>query len=161
MNKPGTQPCDQPQPQLATAGKRPTYLASGACLGAGKVQWSVGGWFGSQLGITLWMLLAAGALTFSSMQSAGVVFAIFIAANAAGCALWRRRATLAPHTAFQLLLLAGAIATTALFLTLESAGLVEIIDELSDPDLPLPLWAHLGIFPLMMAIMARINKLDS
>jgi hypothetical protein len=159
MIEPNTEPCDKPQP--AAADKLPSHLAPGACLGAGKLQWSVGGWFGSQLGMTLWMLLAAGVLTTSSLQIAGVVFAIFIAVNAAGYVLWRRRATLAPHTAFQLLLLAGAIATAALFLTLEFAGLVEVIDELSDPDLPLPLWAHLGVFPLMMALMARFNRLDS
>lgn len=79
-------------------------------------QWNAGGWFGGQFGCTAW-LLPASALTAPRSPIVGLVgLGCFVAANALGVAIWRRRDRIAPYPAYQALLLTCCVFGVA-FLT--------------------------------------------
>jgi hypothetical protein len=75
----------------------------------GYFHWSAGGWFGSQLGGTAWLLVGAAVLAPHAPAAAVAWLACFAVANAVGLGLWRWRARLQPHTGIQLLLLTCGI----------------------------------------------------
>jgi hypothetical protein len=72
-------------------------------VGRGFFHWSTGGWFGTQLGGTAWMLLAATWVARASPWLATVWLFCFAVVNAVGIWLWLRRDQIAPSPAFQLL----------------------------------------------------------
>ena len=83
--------------------------------GPGCFQWNTGGWFGSQLGGTAWMLVGAVVIVPHAPEVAGVWLVCFAVANAVGSWLWCRRDRLRPYPALQVLLLAcGANSLMAL-----------------------------------------------
>jgi hypothetical protein len=73
--------------------------------GSGSLHWNAGGWFGSQLGGTAWLLVGAAVLAWQAPAVAVVWLAAFVVTNALGVWLWRRRARFRPYSALQLLLL--------------------------------------------------------
>jgi len=116
--------------------------------GPGTLQWSRGGFFGSQLGMTLWMLLAGGLLATSDLARGLSVVGLFLAANAVGLVLWSARARLAPHAAIQLLALTGLAAAVG---TMALIGASELGDAVAaELGTGRPLWGYLGVFPLLM-----------
>jgi hypothetical protein len=77
--------------------------------------WNAGGWFGSQLGGTAWLLIGALVIGRESPLSGAVLLGCFLASNLIGTLLWTLRARLDPYRALQalvaLVVLAGAGAT--------------------------------------------------
>ncbi len=136
--------------------KQPKYLAPGARLGPGLVQWSVAGWFGSLTGCTLWIAVLAVVLAAHDVGLALGVFAHFLGAVAVGVQLYRLRGRLAPHMAMQLLCLTSLIAAVGSFLLLHRAGILAQVQI--EAELPLPIWAYLGVFPLVMVVLAVFNR---
>lgn len=65
------------------------------------LQWDFGAWFGSQIGSSLWMLLAGLILLGRAPLAAGVVLVLFALVNAVGATLWSRRERLRAHPAMQ------------------------------------------------------------
>jgi hypothetical protein len=90
--------------------------------GAGAFQWNAGGWFGSQVGGTLWMLVGAAVLLPRAPAAALVWLGSFTAANALGLALWARRDRLRPYPALQLLLAALAVLSAGNMIVADLAG---------------------------------------
>ena len=88
--------------------------------GRGRFQWNIGGWFGSQLGGTVWMLVGAAVLASQAPWIAAWWVACFLAASAVGIGLWLRRDRIRPYPALQALLatcgLAGLLAIVGLHL---------------------------------------------
>ena len=76
--------------------------------GSGSLPWNAGGWFGSQLGGTAWLLVGAAVLAWQAPAVAVVWLAAFVVTNAFGVWLWRCRGRFRPYVAMQLLLLACA-----------------------------------------------------
>ncbi len=74
-------------------------------VGPGVSQWNGWIWFGVQLGSTLWMLLAAAGTAPFAPGLAAVWLLCFAVPNALGTWLWLRRDRMAPHPAYQLLVL--------------------------------------------------------
>ncbi len=74
-------------------------------VGPGVSQWNGWMWFSVQLGSTAWMLLAAAGTAPFAPGLAAVWLLCFAVANALGTWLWRRRDRMAPHPAYQLLVL--------------------------------------------------------
>ncbi|AGA28467.1 hypothetical protein [Singulisphaera acidiphila] len=72
--------------------------------GPGCFQWNRGGWFGGQLGSTVWMLVGGVVLVPYALDVACVWLACFAVANAIGAWLWRGRDRLPPYPALQALL---------------------------------------------------------
>jgi hypothetical protein len=84
-------------------------LAKAPMPGPGHFQWSTGGWFGSQLGGTAWMLVASIVLALQTPWIAAWWVLCFALANAAGVWLWLHRDRLRPYLAMQgLLAICGA-----------------------------------------------------
>lgn len=85
--------------------------------GPGQFRWNTGGWFGGQLGGTLWILVGAATLVPESPGVAAWWALCFASANAVGLAMWRRD-RLRPFPAIQALQaacgLAGLLAVVAL-----------------------------------------------
>jgi hypothetical protein len=77
--------------------------------GPSSFQWNRGGWFGSQLGGTAWMIVGAVMFARRAPWIAAVWLVCFVLANAIGTGLWRRRGCLRPYPAIQLLLLVGGV----------------------------------------------------
>jgi hypothetical protein len=77
--------------------------------GAGCFQWSAGGWFGSQLGSTCWMLVGGVWLAVLAPLIGVTWLVCFAVANAVGTSLWWRRDRLRPYPAIQILFLVIAI----------------------------------------------------
>jgi hypothetical protein len=65
------------------------------------MKWNAGGWFGGQLGGTVWMLLAALSLVAHSWPTALGALACFALPNAVGTWLWMRREELDVYRASQ------------------------------------------------------------
>jgi|GEM_PF-1407271 len=86
-------------------------------------QWNAGGWFGCQIGGTLWILICAVLLTPKDATVAAAVFAAFLLPNLGGTALWILRHRVAPYPAIQTLLILCWIAAIACIFVAESSGL--------------------------------------
>jgi hypothetical protein len=72
--------------------------------------WNRGGWFGAQIGGTLWMLVAALLLVRHDRVAAALGLGCFALPNAVGAWLWSRRAELEPYRATQALLACECLA---------------------------------------------------
>jgi hypothetical protein len=92
-----------------------------------RLHWNRGGWLGSQLGGSLWMLVAGLLAVPKDAASASIVLVLFAAVNALGLLLWRRRAELPVLAAFLILLGAIGAAGCAAIFTLDRAGVWESI----------------------------------
>lgn len=73
-------------------------------IGEGKFQWNTGGWFGSLIGGTLWMLMVAVILWRAAMMVSLVWFACYLISVVVGLVIYLRRDRVAPYPALQLLL---------------------------------------------------------
>lgn len=86
--------------------------------GAGQFQWNTGGWFGALVGGTSWLLVGAVFMVPRAPLLAAWWGACFLAANAVGFEMWRRRDRLRPYPAIQALMatcgVAGLLAVVAL-----------------------------------------------
>lgn len=87
--------------------------------GPGAFQWNRGGWFGGQLGSTVWLLVGA-AFIADQLPWVSVAWLVYFAlANSLGTWLWRHRERLRPYPAYQLLLLTVGIIGLIALLTLD------------------------------------------
>ena len=92
-----------------------------------RLQWNPGGWFGSQVGGSAWILVG-GLLCLPRDGTTGlIVLALFAAANLVGLQLWSRRARLSAYAGLQLLLVVLGLAGLATVFVLDRAGLFEAI----------------------------------
>ena len=89
--------------------------------GAGRFQWSAGGWFGSQLGGSLWLAITALVVRQEAPRVAAIASSAFLAANLVGTILWLGRSRLPPYPALQVLLLALGGAALVASLALRQA----------------------------------------
>jgi hypothetical protein len=109
-------------------------------------RWNAGGWFGPQLGGTLWLLLL-GLLVFpKDAPAAVVVLTCFAGANVVGLSLWRRRHRIAAYPALQWMIAACGVASLMALAFLDSR-----------PESPefapsIPYWVLL-IFPGVMVML--------
>jgi hypothetical protein len=121
----------------------------------GYFHWNAGGWFGSQLGGTAWLLVAAAVLAPHAPAMAVVWLACFAVANAVGLGLWLRRAWVRPHTGIQLLLLTCGVAGFLAWWVLDTLR-PEVVRELNWPRQGY--WMLL-IVPALMAWFAVLQYL--
>ncbi|MDF1800767.1 MAG: hypothetical protein P1V81_16450 [Planctomycetota bacterium] len=126
------------------------------CVGPGTLQWNFGGYFGSQFGATLWIALLGGLLVTKDVRLGLGILGLFLVANAIGVGLWRRRATLAPHRATQLLCLTSFGAAAGTMYLLHTMGVADLAaPELGDGR---PLWVYLAVYPILMAGLWWIDR---
>ena len=95
--------------------------------------WQAGGWFGSQLGGTAWLFVAALVIASQSLTSAAVLLGCGVAVNLVGCLLWVQRARLDPYRALQVLVAATVLAGAAATRWLELRGEFALLDPRVSP----------------------------
>jgi len=92
-----------------------------------QMQWNLGGWLGAQVGSTIWILVAGILSLWVDVNTGLLVIALFMIANLAGMAIWRRREALSAYTGIQILLpIVGAVGLTAVY-TLDRSSIYESI----------------------------------
>lgn len=112
-------------------------------------RWNAGGWFGGQLGASLWILLLGFLLWLQGSAVGAAVLACGLAANAVGVGLWLGRSRLAVYPALQTLLGATGLLALAAFLLVDRWGPTAGSDS---PLASTPLWSLLVYPGLMLAI---------
>jgi hypothetical protein len=71
--------------------------------GSGAFHWNAGGWFGSQLGGTLWLFVSGAVLLGERPRSGLVLLGCGLGANLLGLLLWASRRRLRAYRGLQLL----------------------------------------------------------
>jgi hypothetical protein len=117
----------------------------------GAFSWSAGGWFGAQVGSTLWLVVLGVVLTLRGESSLGTaVIALSVAVNGIGLLLWEHRDRVEPYPAIQALVATVGGAAVVAFVLLDRAAAW----DLDGPGLPRPPYATLLVFPALMAFFA-------
>lgn len=125
--------------------------------GEGQFQWNAGGWFGAQLGGTLWMLIL-GITLLGQQPGLGLLsLGLALLVNLAGFLLWHIRDRLAPYPCIQGLLTLVGIATLALLLAFDAADRLALLDPRFQ-DHPRGLYMLLLMFPGLMALFYFQNR---
>jgi len=85
------------------------------------MNWNAGGWFGGQIGATVWMLVAGVLTTIRDLPAGIVVVLLFALPNVVGLSLWRGR-KLSCYAATQLLIAVSGICGLATVYVLDRAN---------------------------------------
>ena len=113
--------------------------------------WSPGGWFGAQLGSTLWLLILGCVLLRRDATGGALCLGGWALLNAWGGLLWSRRGRLDPYAAFQLFLGAASLVFAAVVLVLRDRGLSEHPLAGGAVSTYLPLWV-IALAPALMLV---------
>ena len=87
-----------------------------------KLDWNMGGWFGSQLGGTVWILVSAAISLGHDIPAGLVVLLVFLVPNIVGSYLWFRR-PLPCYPSLQIVLALCGLAGTAAIYVLDKNDL--------------------------------------
>lgn len=115
-------------------------MSPGENVSLRESNWNAGGWFGSQLGCTLWMILLSNQLASRDTLAAAACVAGFALLNLLGIILWRRRARMTMYRGIQLLLVAVALVV----------AVVVVLVRQRVPELYFPYWTLLVAPGLML-----------
>ena len=126
--------------------------------GPGAFQWNAGGWFGAQIGSTLWLLILGLVFIGQTKAEAGLSSLLAWAiANAVGLYLWSRRSSLAPFVAIEILLAVMGLSTLGAFLLIEHFNELAGIDARFSSD-PGKLYWLLALYPGLMVMFASQER---
>lgn len=123
----------------------PSLVKPEGKFGNGAFQWNRGGWFGSQIGATLWLVLLGFVLLAQSRLIGGLFILLGLVANFAGLWLWRKRESLAPYPAIQILLATCGLCALISMLSLRAS-------EIPQPSVALPSLWFLLMYPGLMLV---------
>ena len=117
--------------------------------GPGHFQWNAGGWFGSLIGCTCWMLLGAMFLGMKDGLVGWTWAGCFAVGMATGIGLWSARDRLLPYPAMQTLLLVLLACSFTAFLV---ADLRNLLVPLAQGAMQNPRFVYISllVFPSMM-----------
>jgi predicted membrane-bound spermidine synthase len=125
--------------------------------------WNGGSWLGALLGGSGWALVLGIVLLFEDAISAAVCLGGFVAWNAYGLSLWRRRDKLAAYAGLQRLLLALTAFSAIITVTVNARGISEshtpfgvVSTEMPYRAIALPLIFMLGFF-FFQRVVKRTN----
>jgi len=85
------------------------------------MQWNAGGWFGAQIGATVWMLVAGVLAGIRNVPAGLILLALFAIPNLIGFVLWKRR-RLSCYASTQLLIAAAGVCGLLAVYVLERAN---------------------------------------
>ncbi len=114
--------------------------------GSGRFHWNRGGWFGSQVGSTAWLILLGCLVIAQGRMVGAAVLVLGLLPNLVGVALWRSRHRLSPYPALQLLVATAGIAGLVSMLLLWRSG-----GDAPSLSLPSSLW-FLILYPGLMLV---------
>jgi len=128
--------------------------------GRGRFQWNSGGWFGAQIGATLWVLIG-GIVLWPESSAAGIAgVTAFVIPNAAGLALYMNRHRIAPYPAIQVLLFMIGAFSFGFIVYLDRTGLIQRFD----PRLASDSWGFYALpggFAALMLVFHRMEHLPT
>jgi len=127
--------------------------------GAGAFQWNTAGWFGTQIGCTLWILMVGVLISDYNMSIGLLIICFFIAPNIIGYVIWHRREHIVPYPAIQYLMVTISLFAFFTLLTLDLSGLANRLDEQLGNSFPY-LYLVLLSFPVLM-IQLHFQNLDT
>ncbi len=107
--------------------------------------WNAGGWFGSQVGGSVWMLFCGLSLLFSDAISGLVCLGSFAVINAIGCYFWQHREKLDPYVGFQRLFFTLAVVCTLISVVLYRRGFLSSRESILLIVIPAALMAFLAL----------------
>jgi peptidoglycan/LPS O-acetylase OafA/YrhL len=120
-------------------------------VGKGRFQWNAGSWFGSSLGCSAWMIVAACFLVFHNQQTLALVpataFVIFLFAS---LLLWARRDRIRPFPALMMLLGLLAIATPFVLIAVPTYGPRDVLAAMKWPSSKWPTVLGCALSPGIM-----------
>lgn len=119
-------------------------------MGAGRFQWNAGGWFGSVVGTTLWMLVVAGFLIANRQWLAVVPIGCFVIINSIAWVLWSRRGQRDPFSSLMILLASVGVAVPIALATIAS-GTPPLPTQMNWTSSALGIVAVVLLVPAMMA----------
>jgi len=100
-------------------------MANDQDIARSAFSWNGGGWFGSQLGCTLWLLILGIVLFWRDAVAASICVSSFVILNAWGFHLWRRRKQLSAYAGLQRFLLATSVVIALVVAVVNLRGVSE------------------------------------
>jgi len=91
-----------------------------------QLRWNAGGWFGAQIGSTVWILVSAFLAVVQEPATGALLFGLFLLPSIIGTVLWKRR-FLSCYASMQYLLLAILISGLFAIYLLDGAKIFESI----------------------------------
>jgi hypothetical protein len=113
--------------------------------------WNASGWFGAQVGSTLWLALLGATIVPSDPLAGAAVFACAILSNAIGLWLWSQRERRTAYRGFQLLLVGLGLLALAAVVLLDARGELGFVDPRFASS-PRGIYLLLGLYPALMGI---------
>ncbi len=111
--------------------------------------WNAGGWFGSQVGCTLWLLILGFVLLAKDPPSGWLCLTGFVLLNAWGLYLWRCRERLSPYAGFQRFLAVASMIIALVVVVANNRGVSAPPNPGSLVSTYLPYWV-IGLAPALM-----------
>jgi len=131
------------------------YMANDKNSAPSAFIWNTGGWFGSQVGSTIWMLILGFVLLSKDSLAASVCFGGFVVLNAWGLFLWRSRERLSVYAGLQRFLASATVVIALVVVVVNERGV-------SQPPAPgalvstfFPYWVILAAPMLMFLFFLR------
>ena len=119
--------------------------------GPGKFQWNAGGWFGSSLGSSAWMLGTSGCQFAYNQQLIGMIPALaFVAILLTSIVLWNRRNCIYPFSALMMMLGLIAFTNPFVWLIVQTLGSAESKIAMNWPASSWATIFAIGIVPVIM-----------
>lgn len=125
-------------------------------VGPGRFQWNTGGWFGAQLGSTVWLLLIALSLLPKHFEAGVVTLSCFLVTNIFGLILFLNRNRVAPYPAIQWLIGVIGVVSVIFLVYLNRSSLVQEID----PRLGYGQWGFYLLPVLFGGLMASFHVME-
>lgn len=119
--------------------------------------WNAGGWFGSQVGCTLWLLILGVVLLSKDSFVAWGCVGGFVVLNAWGLYLWRRRDKLKAYAGLQRFLLATSVIIALVVVVANRRGVSEPPTSGALVSTYLPHWV-IAIAPGLMAMFSLLER---
>ena len=113
--------------------------------------WNGGGWFGSQLGCTLWLLILGLVLVPKDSLASGFCVGAFLVLNAWGLYLWRRRDQVSAYGGLQRFLAAASLVIGLVVVVVNQRGVSELPTQGALVSTYLPYWA-IAVAPGLMLL---------
>ena len=125
--------------------------------GTGAIRWTAGGWFGGQLGGTMWILLAGSLVLYQGSWLGAVVLLFFLLPNVIGTLMWHRRDRIPPYPALQALVAVLGLFTLLTLVAFDVSGRLAGLGVRSEGSPRSVYWIML-IFPAAMIMFHLQNR---
>jgi hypothetical protein len=120
--------------------------------------WNAGGWLGTQVGCTLWVLILGFVLFRRDALVGWTCVSSFFVLNAWGLYLWRSRERLSAYAALQRFLIAASVVIALVVWVVNSRGLSEPPSPGALVSTYLPYWVIAAAPALMLLFFLRERK---